>query len=446
MSDIGLRGRIRIGFGRSSITPPVGTWLVGYFDREEESTSVPEELYATALAVEGSNSTLVIVSCDLLAIHPSLVSSVRNRVRSTAKSNGVSVWLCATHTHSGPPSYPLTGLNCREREYVDALPDLIARAVSAAIDDLKPGAFVFGRATTTVGVNRRRITNGQAVMLPAEDRPVDDRLSVLACSGDGHRLRGLVTVLGCHPVTVGRKNCFVSADYPGRLRVLLEQQMCESSIFLIGSAGDVNPRYGPSEDLVSAELVATALLRVSRSAIAAAVELDVPDVILATSKIQLRISDRVEDPQVSGTAMAEHLGDLGTLNKHDTDIYLDRRHPWSHPDSRDYRSMETIGVEVSVARLGELAVVGLPVEVFTEVGAKIEELSPARLTLVLGLTNGAAGYLAPEHEYAFGGYEICGAPNFYRTRAALDPGAAEVIVQEVTRLLTSIWSEEVRAS
>lgn len=102
---------------------------------------------------------------------------------------------------------------------------------------------------------------------------------------------------------------------------------------------------------------------------------------------------------------------------------------------------ESVGVELSVARLGDLAVVGLPVEAFTEVGARIECLSPAPLTLVVCQTNGAAGYLAPEHEHAYGGYEICGSPYFYRTRAALAPAAAELVVQEVMRLLSSAVSE-----
>lgn len=437
---------MRIGFGRSSITPPVGTWLVGYLDRETVSTAVPEDLYATAVAISGSDATLVVVSCDLLAVHPTLVNAVRERVREKLDDASITVWVCATHTHSGPPSHLTASVNPAEREYIAALPDDITRAVRGAVDNLRPGSLGFGRASTAVGVNRRRLVDGQAVMLPAEDRPIDDRLSIVSCEQESGGARGMIAVLGCHPVTVGRTNLFASADYPGRFRALVESQMCDVSAFLIGSAGDVNPRCEPREDLVGADLVAQELLGASRVASEEAGEIHATRVGLASSTIHLPVTPSTSSGACAQTSMAEHLGPLGDLDAQAVDGVLDRRHPWSHPDGPDYRRLETVTAEIAVARLGQLAIVALPVEVFTEIGARIEALSPAQHTLVIGLANGSAGYLAPAYEHAFGGYEICGSPNFYRTRAALDPGAADLVTNEATRLLESIWSEEVRTS
>jgi hypothetical protein len=64
-------------------------------------------------------------------------------------------------------------------------------------------------------------------------------------------------------------------------------------------------------------------------------------------------------------------------------------------------------------KLGELAIVGLPGEVFCEFGLEIKEKSPAKHTIVVELANGAIGYIPTKEAFAQGGYEpTAGACNF----------------------------------
>ena len=61
---------------------------------------------------------------------------------------------------------------------------------------------------------------------------------------------------------------------------------------------------------------------------------------------------------------------------------------------------------ITVARLGNVAFVGLGGEVLTEIGMAIKAGSPCEHTFVITHCNGAAGYLAPKELHVQDGYEV----------------------------------------
>jgi hypothetical protein len=92
---------------------------------------------------------------------------------------------------------------------------------------------------------------------------------------------------------------------------------------------------------------------------------------------------------------------------------------------REGRPLEA---EVQVMALGqELAWVGLPGEVFVEIGLAIKQASPYRVTIVTELANDSIGYIPDRKAYAEGNYEPVSA------RCA--PGSGEILVQASLRLL-----------
>ena len=83
-----------------------------------------------------------------------------------------------------------------------------------------------------------------------------------------------------------------------------------------------------------------------------------------------------------------------------------------------------------IALGGDVAWVGLPGEVFTELGMAIKRASPFRLTIVGGLANGNLGYIPDRKAYAEGAYEPISA------RCAA--GSGERLVEAATRELIRI--------
>ncbi len=82
---------------------------------------------------------------------------------------------------------------------------------------------------------------------------------------------------------------------------------------------------------------------------------------------------------------------------------------------------------LTVGRLGDVAVVGLGGEAFNAIGKAIKTASPFPHTLIITHCNGAAGYLPTKEAYPEGGYEV--------QSSSFGPGAAEEVVKEAVRPL-----------
>ncbi|MEM8534717.1 MAG: hypothetical protein AAGF95_27995, partial [Chloroflexota bacterium] len=120
------------------------------------------------------------------------------------------------------------------------------------------------------------------------------------------------------------------------------------------------------------------------------------------------------------------------------DPLLERLFPWNQ------ELVETaLGVaaamRVHCMRLGEILLVTLGAELFTEIGLSIKATSPAAHTLVAGVTNGCVGYLPTAEEHALGGYEVDIAPRFYRVPSRFAAHAAEQTIAEVSEMVREMY-------
>jgi hypothetical protein len=61
---------------------------------------------------------------------------------------------------------------------------------------------------------------------------------------------------------------------------------------------------------------------------------------------------------------------------------------------------------VQVLRLGELAIVGIPGELFSRLGMDVKSQSPAEFTICAGYANDYIGYLSDTRAFSEGGYEV----------------------------------------
>lgn len=430
-----------VGTDRIDITPPVGTWLVGYLDRTAVSETIANRLQATAIAFRDGENTLLVVSCEVLAVHPDLVSKVRASVSAATSVAPHAIWIVATHTHSGPPTEVSPEINDVERTYIAALPGLIAQAAIGAVANLEPATVRFARTVSDLGQNRRHIVNGAAVMEPAPGRPLDDELSLVEIRRPDGTRKATLVVIACHPVTVGRDNLSVGGDYPGALCRLIEATLGGRALFAMGASGDVNPRFGPVPDQSGAESAAESLIAPIGKALATSAPagdgLSVSDTH-AEFPVALSPIDRGpgERPHI------DHLVQVAGMSWPEIDMVMDRRHPWRPPLAGDYHRQERVPGEIAAARIGSIALVALPFEVFSAVGLEIKRRSPFPQTIVIGQTNGALGYLAPAEEHPYGGYEICESALFYRTRGPLSPAATSLAIDKSLALLRSLKQDQ----
>jgi hypothetical protein len=95
------------------------------------------------------------------------------------------------------------------------------------------------------------------------------------------------------------------------------------------------------------------------------------------------------------------------------------------------RAGRPVAAEVQVIALGDdIAWVGLPGEVFTELGLAIKTASPFRFTVVAELANDSIGYVPNLKAYDQGAYEVIS--------SRVGPGSGEMLVDAAVRLLVDL--------
>ena len=91
-------------------------------------------------------------------------------------------------------------------------------------------------------------------------------------------------------------------------------------------------------------------------------------------------------------------------------------------------------LEVQVIGIGkDFAVVGLPGEVFVELGLAIKNSSPFKTTLVIELTNSHIAYVPTRKAFSQGSYETI--------NSRLAPGGGEMMVEAAISMLNEIKKE-----
>ena len=140
-----------IGVATTSITPDQPIALDGQFNTRV-STGVDNPITATAVAIEArqdgrSLDQAVLVSCDLVAIRPPLLSAVRQRLSQKLREvDARKVILTATHTHTsgvteeGKYEIPREGV-MQPSQYVTFLVDRLEELIGQAWKQRRPGSL-----------------------------------------------------------------------------------------------------------------------------------------------------------------------------------------------------------------------------------------------------------------------------------------------------------------
>jgi hypothetical protein len=221
----------RAGAASADITPPAGYPMWGYAARHDAPCQgMLDPLRARALVLEAGGEKLAVVSLDLgRAPTRAVTASLRERLRQAGIHH---VMLVASHTHHGPvleldnwpdPKNPYT------RQLENKLVEVIQQAAHAA----RPARW--GAASREVPLNRNRQSK-------RPDAPVDRTLTVLRVEDLGGKPIAHLVNFAAHATMIDAKILKFSADYPGAMAALVEQETGAPCLFLQGAAGDLSAR------------------------------------------------------------------------------------------------------------------------------------------------------------------------------------------------------------
>ncbi len=390
-----------------NIDPPVGTWMAGFAARNKGAEGIHDSLHSKALVLDDGATRVCIITNDLLGFGTEDVRAMREQIESTTGIPGSHVLINCSHTHSGPMR--------RDADYLSVLTRKVVGAARMAEAALQPARIGIARGPVQVGVNRREWRDGQTILGRAPDKPVAPYVDVLRVdAGDGSPI-AVVFSHACHAVTMAADNYLISADYPGAAQRVVEGiHAGATAMFMQGCAGNVNsePVGGAFEDVRRlGTMLAGAVLEARERAVAT------DDVRLAVAQkacsLPCAIPTDVEDAR-------RELAEMGPLPEGEpltgADRYRRMRAEYLQEviQAHDTRTPpKDVPFDLQAVAIGDIAIVGLPGEVFVEYALHAEAVSPFAHTLALGYTNGVSAYVPTAAEIPFGGYEVDMAPCYY---------------------------------
>jgi hypothetical protein len=273
-----------------------------------------------------------------------------------------------------------------------------------------------------------------------EAHPIDEELVALAVEGKDGSAIATVVNYATHAVVLGPGNLAYSGDHPGATARHLARLRGGIGLYLQGACGDVDPAVYRDRGWGSGTFADTAEIgaRLAGAAVAALagtprqdqvtlrvasrivpVPLDAPPMPQALEALvagweadrrRAQAEGRVVDAQVAA-AMLEWAGDLQRALAADA---LPR----------------TLPAELFVARIGELLLVCLPFETYSDIGLGIKQ-GLAQPAAFVGYANGLYGYCPTRWAKDQGGYGAVDSCRWFG--ALLTPigyGADELLIRE----------------
>ncbi len=435
---------LEAGAAQTKITPPIGAPMSGYY-YERASTGIHDDLYAHALVFAKGGDKMAIVTCDLIGMDADMVARVRTIIAQSTDIPGTHVMVSCTHTHTGP-TIPRGTKRDKSKsqagkilaQYLDTLPGLIAQSVQRANDDLAPARLSMAVGhEDSISFNRRfHMTDGTVGWNPGKLNPkiirpagpIDPAVAVVYVESDEGTPLATYVNFANHLDTVGGLE--YSADYPYTLYSLLGKVHGDDmvTLFAQGCSGNINHldvtrptrQKGHGEAARIGAVLTGEVLRVCTRL----GPVDGSSLGTRRKVVQLPL------PDVSPEEVAHARKIAATYNTPEAAPFMELVNAFKVIGVHE-RQGKPLEAEVQVLALGDdLALVGLPGEIFVEIGLAIKQASPFETTIVTELANGSVGYVPDRKAYAEGNYEPVSA------RCA--PGSGELLVETSLRLLREL--------
>ena len=440
------------------ITPDLKTekvWLAGFGAKGRRPTGVHDPLYARIVLLREGRKTVALVGLDLLGFYINDTRALRAKWEKGDADR--SLFVHATHTHSGPDTLglwgPMVGRSGINPRYMARISARIEEALELLESQLKPVTASGGHGTLDPRGLCRDLRDPQII---------DPNLGVLRLKGSDGKAVATIVNWSCHPEVIGRENMLITADYPGPLCARVEEKTGGQCLFFSGAIGGLMSPDTDVENFYETARIGTA---VADAALA-----------LKTSPGGRGLSYRFEKARVP-VENSRYLLFLSALTAghtlHTADGKplaawrawpLSLRHLLLGLSAKDRPWIET---EVSVLDVGPMRLLGMPAEVFPELaiggydgkytfgrplvapggperdlpmapkGPYLRDMIRAPVPMIVGLANDMVGYLVPEYDFKVRPSKsmLPRYPGHYEETNSVGPSATAILTEAAARLL-----------
>lgn len=391
---------LEVGTGRQVITPDPLLPVSGGLGPTSPTREKQGDLMARATVFRKDNTTVAIVSLDLIGFPSVLCDRVRAKVPRIPPKN---ILIGSTHTHSAPDCYIFPdgrGGYTGDLKFVDFVCGKAADAINEALDHMQP-------AKLKVGTDEAK---GKIAYNYYAPDLYDRRMSVIqALSLTDKPILTLVNY-AVHPEVLGSKLGILSPDLVGPLCDRIEQEVGGLALFMNGAQGGMitadNRNLNSPKDAIRGvwndDRTWEECLRIGHTMASEALR------IVGAAKVQA-------DPDVFCGAV-------------DVKLPVDSEMLWAlilaSPLKYPHNSSHTVTGQVNVVNIGSAQILTIPGEALPNIGFYLKRKMHGEHNLLFGLTNDAFGYILTKVDYqSFPRYE-------YVSRTSLGEMTGEILIEK----------------
>jgi len=372
-----MENNVFLGFSEVDITPAFNVQTIGFNRKDNLSRGILHRLSAQISLWHSKEGTFSLIAIDHIGFSCQEANLLRDEIGKKLGITRDKVMLCFSHTHSAPNV-------TIEPEYFHFLCEQVLLGVSEAEKSIAPIKAVWGMTKADIGVNRR---DKQGVL--------DNRLGILKIV-DAHTgcLRLLIIRITAHANALLRDNYFISSDFIGVTRALLEEKYGCKVMITQGASGNVKPKYDGS--LEALDKMAFEI----RASIATCVEnLEAQEI----EKISMFSKTEAFFSEVPTLEQAKAISDEAMReNNIEGTKWLEEVIRLHNENIRQQKAE----IEIQYFILNKGCFCGVPNEVMCELAVDVVKECNDELIYFGGYTNGCDGYLPTAEEYDKGGYEV----------------------------------------
>jgi len=372
-----MENNVFLGFSEVDITPSFNVQTIGFNRKDNLSRGILHRLSAQISLWHSKDGTCCLVAIDHIGFSCQEANLLGDEIGNKLGISRDKVMLCFSHTHSAPNV-------TIEPEYFHFLCEQVLLGVSEAEKSIAPIKAVWGMTKADIGVNRR---DKQGVL--------DNRVGILkivdAHTGD---LRLLILRVTAHANALLRDNYFISSDFIGVTRALLEEKYGCKVMITQGASGNVKPKYDGSLEALDKmafeirDSIATCVENLE------AQEIEMISMFSKTEAFFSEVPTLEQAKAISDEAMRENNIEGTKWLEEVTRL---------HNENIKQQKAE---IEIQYFILNNGCFCGVPNEVMCELAVDVVKECNDELIYFGGYTNGCDGYLPTAEEYDKGGYEV----------------------------------------
>lgn len=433
---------LKVGFARVDVTPPLGSFVAGYFTKRI-SDGILDPIELNAVAFNDGENTVVMIATDFVYVMERPATEIRNLIQKKLGIPAENVFIHGLHQHTSVRvGYRITAPqsdSIRDAEYLDLLYRKFCDVAQLAIDDMDEAEPGYAEKETAVPISfirRYRMKDGSCrtnpgVGNPEVDCPIGEADNTVRLIRF-RRAKGDIALVNfsTHPDVIGGTK--FSADWPGFIRRFTEKALpgVKCAVFN-GAQGDTNhvnvfgekKEKGYAHSEFMGRTVSDTVLALWDQTVpcrTGAIHSGVEMVYVPTNT---RDMEKIEEyRQLKKDHVAGKTKLIGAQLAQISRVC-------SLPEEKLFQK-----VPVTVLVMGELGFVGFGGEPFTHYATASRQAAPGLHVITCCCVNGGEGYLPDGSAYSDGGYEVC--------NSRFDSCVADMLQASAKKMLSAFQAEE----